>query len=131
MKCMRFWQYLWYLVLDGYKSALLANSVENMIPGVYQVEWQLQDQIVRDTLTITCLSPIGNVYEVCFKMEKIDRTEDVQKIVRVRLDYWKGFYDGRVRQLVDMNMDRMVSFLPEEHKAIYENRDLFKGPVKA
>ncbi len=131
MKFMRFWQYLWYLVLDGYKNALLANSVENMIPGVYEVEWQLQEQIMKDTLTITCLSAVGNVYEVCFKMEKIERNENVQKIVRVRLDYWKGFYDGRVRQLVDMNMDRMVSFLPEEHKAIYENRDLFKGPLKA
>jgi hypothetical protein len=128
---MRFWQYLWYLVLDGYKNALLANSVENMIPGVYEVEWQLQEQIMRDTLTITCLSTVGNVYEVCFKMEQIDRTENVQKIVRVRLDCWKGFYDGRVRQLVDMNLDRMVSFLPEEHKAIYENRDLFKRLVKA
>ena len=128
MNCGKFWKYLWYLILHGYKDAMLADAIESMLPGTYQAQFNLRDHVLQDSLTIVCLSLAGNVYEITYKVEEVvEEQENIQKVLRIRWEKWVGFYDGRVRQLVETNMDKIVSFIPEQGKALYDGRDLTKA----
>ena len=113
-----------YLLLHRYTLALISNSIENSIPGVYTSEWQLLDHQLKDTLTISRISSFGNIYEVSYTMEKIQQEGNVRKSEYVRVDHWKAFYDFRLRHLVEINFNRSVFFIPEQHKALYEDREV-------
>lgn len=131
MKWKKLYLYLWYLILDGYQRAVRANFVEDNIPGRYVSEHRLPEHTINEILTITCLSLTGNVYEVSHEVEQIIEQGSVQTITSLRRERWVGFYDGRLRQLVETNMDKFVFFLPEQLKALYGTKELNKTMLPA
>ena len=126
MKLRKVCLYLWYVLLDGYRKSLSSSFVEDCIPGRYISEVKNPVDTLRGTLIINCLSSSGNVYEVSYHLEELTEAGNVQQTKSVHRESWLGFYDPRVRHLVELNLDKMVSFIPEKRVALYQMKMLQK-----
>jgi hypothetical protein len=113
--------------MDAYRKALSANFVEDCISGSYVSEVKMPEHTVRGTLSISCLSSTGNVYEVSYQIDELTAAGNVQQTRNIHREAWLGFFDSRVRQLVEMNLDKSVSFLPEQRRAVYQSKVMNKG----
>ena len=119
MKLRRLCQYLWYVLLDGYRKSLSASFVEDCIPGRYVSEVKTSSGMIRGTLTISCLSSSGNVYGVSYDIDELTESGNVQQTKNTYQESWLAYYDHRLRHLVETNLDKMVSFIPEKRVALY------------
>jgi len=126
MKLRKYCLYLKYVLLDSYRKALTASFVEDCIPGRYVSEVTLLDETVRGTLTISCLSSSGNVYEVSYNIDELTIAGNLQQTKSIHRECWLGYYDPRVRLLVETTLDKVVSFVPERRAALYGARVLLK-----
>lgn len=127
MRIKKICSYLWFVLMDAYRKALTAHFVEECISGSYVSEVKTPERTVRGTLNINCLSSTGNVYEVSYQIDELTEAGTVQQTRSVHREAWLGFFDSRVRQLVEMNLDKSVSFLPEQRRAVYQSKVLNKG----
>lgn len=127
MRIKKICTYLWFVLMDAYRKALSANFVEDCISGSYVSEVKMPEHTVRGTLSISCLSSTGNVYEVSYQIDELTAAGNVQQTRNIHREAWLGFFDSRVRQLVEMNLDKSVSFLPEQRRAVYQSKVMNKG----
>lgn|SRR6185437_11951064 len=127
MKMRKLCLYLRYVLLDAYRKCLSASFVEDCIPGRYVSEFKTLTETVRVTLTISCLSSTGNVYEVCYLVDELSEAGNIQQTKNTYRQSWLGYFDPRLRHLVEINLDKMVSFIPEKRVALYETRILEKA----
>lgn len=127
MKISKICYYLRFVLLDAYRKALTAHFVEECIAGSYVSEVKLPERTVRGTLNISCLSSTGNIYEVFYKIDEMTEVGSVQQTRSLHEERWLGFFDSRVRLLIEMNLDKTVSFIPEQRRAVYQSKVLNKG----
>lgn len=100
--------------------------VRYSFPGTYTSEEKDGEIVRRVTIIITCLSEIGNVYEVSYKVDVIQEAENIQHISNEYYEKWFGFYDRNIQRIVYLDGQKMVAYLPETRQLTYQSFRLTK-----
>jgi hypothetical protein len=92
------------------------------MPGTYVLEIKEGDYVIKHTLSIVGVSVIGNIYELTHKIDEWRETDSVQHIVHVKSEKWYAYYDPNLRRLIDLDLNKIVAFIPESGKIVFERR---------
>ena len=114
------------MLVFAIKSACLrvrcSAVVELGMPGNYVLEIKEGDYVIKHTLSIVGVSVIGNIYELTHKIDEWRETASVQHVVHVRSEKWYACYDPNLRRLIDLDLHKIVAFMPEQSNIIFERR---------
>jgi len=113
-----------FAIRGAYLNACCSLLVRLRMAGTYVKEATEGASLLKYTLTVTCVSEIGNVYEVSFKIDELQEKGNVEHIVHLHSERWTGFYDGSIRRLVSVNREKMIAFIAENRNIIYQGRQL-------
>ena len=107
-------------------NACCSLLVRYGISGTYTSE-ERDGQIIRKvTIIVTCISEVGNVYEVSYKVDVIQEADNIQHISNEHFEKWFGFYDRNIQRIVYLDGQKMVAYLPETRQLTYQSFKLTK-----
>jgi len=95
-----------YLFLKKCSEALQGIIVRNFIPGCYR-------NLSNEAIEIKRLSKAGDLYEVT-------------QITGDQRESWIGFYEASSRQLVALQRNGYLAFIPEQKKLLFTSKEFIK-----
>lgn len=115
-----------YLLLMGYKRGLQDQGTDNFIAGIYEREHQYGSCLIKDILTIRCLSQITGLFQVERKTIRGLSEEGEPADQLCKTEKWIASYHVGTHQLVQGISHKICSFVPEMEMLLFENKEYQK-----
>jgi hypothetical protein len=122
---MKWWVMLKCWLLNRINEVIRENSTHKAIPGVYEREYRYGSTLIKDVLTITCLSMLSDVYQVERRTTHTD-PEELPWEQKIRHEKWIAAYHTPTRQLVRGVSGRICAFVPEQATVLFEDKEYRK-----